>query len=700
MNLAIKSGVPLTALPSSSFKGRVVFFLCFLLLLQTRSGFGQSFIHPGIDQSSADLRYMKNQVLAGEQPWKDAFIRLEKATDLNFVVKPRAHVMRGPYGKPNIGGVDLLQGANMAYNCALMWYITGKKVYTAKAIEILNKWSLTLQDFDYNDAKLLAAWTGHVFCNAAEILKYSDSGWQENDRKAFSRMLLTVYYPLLRFYYPRANGNWDGAIIHSVMAIAIYTDNRDMFDNALNHFLYGPANSGILKYIYPSGQCQESTRDQGHVQLGLGEFAGAAKVAFTQGIDLFSMANNRIALGFEYTAGFLLGNTPFCYGRISERSKKIEDDYEYVYRHYVARGLSLPYTKAAADSVRSRASRSVLTAFRAPSAESSPGPATVNVSTAGYPVGALEKNRTVIPPAAIRVKPGASLQQALDSAKISSRCVLVERGLHVLPATLKIPSGVNLMGEGIETVLLLDPASGMRDAVTNGDDNLHDITIRDLVIEGSVKSDPGTDPNANRSWNNLGNRGGIIFRSSEDSRMRKIVFSNVTVRNCTFNGVLLSGAEDIQIKDCDFSENGSSVVPGPQLQHNLLIMHSKGAVVSNCRLDNSPYGSGISLLYTSDVEVNNCEIARNAYYGICVVESQRVGLLKNLLEANDRSGIMLEYQYNGSSDIAISENLIQYNNGFGIESYSASNAKSEGNVFEKNAMGKEEWSTRRHILMK
>ena len=100
----------------------------------------------------------------------------------------------------------------------------------------------------------------------------------------------------MRPYYPQANGNWDGAIIHSLIAMAIFTDNRPLYDNAVNHFKHAPVNGSIFKYIYPNGQCQESPRDQGHVQLGIGEFAGAAQVAYTQGTDLFSLAGNRIAL--------------------------------------------------------------------------------------------------------------------------------------------------------------------------------------------------------------------------------------------------------------------------------------------------------------------------------------------------------------------------------------------------------------------
>lgn len=273
------------------------------------AGRAQAFVHPGINQRAKDLAYMKKMVLAGKQPWAAAFERLKAAADTNFTAQAHTHVLRGPYGKPNIGGDDLSKSADMAYNYALVWYITHDRSYAAKAIAILNTWSFVLWDLDYNDAKLLAAWTGHLLCNAAEILRYTDAGWQQKDISVFSNMLMTVYYPLLRPYYPQANGNWDGAIIHSVLAIAIFTDNHSLFKNAIDHFKYAPVNGSIFKYIYPNGQCQETARDHGHVQLGLGEFAEAAQVAFTQGTDLFLSATTALQ-------GVLNMKPVFCWGKI------------------------------------------------------------------------------------------------------------------------------------------------------------------------------------------------------------------------------------------------------------------------------------------------------------------------------------------------------------------------------------------------
>ncbi len=679
---------------------KVIYVLSFCVCIAVSIN-AQKFIHPGIDQSAKDLAHMKELIRKGEQPYKDAFQKLKSVTDTNFIVKAHTHVLRGPYGRPNIGGDDLSRSANMAYNNALLWYITNEKKYADKAIEILNAWSPVLWHFDYNDAKLLAAWTGHLLCNAAEILRYSNSGWQQKDIDGFTNMLMTVYYPLMRFYYPTANGNWDGAIIHSIIAMAIFMDNRKMFDNAVNHFLRAPVNGSIFKYIFPSGQCQETMRDQGHVQLGLGEFAGAAQIAYTQGVDFFSLADNRIGLGYEFTARFLLGDKPHSYGPISERAKNLRDDYEYVYRHYSAMGVDLPYTKRAADSVRKSAGRSVLAAVRVPSVI----PKTRLVpkaSTIGYVAGAgASTNKDVVPATAIIVNPGDSIQKAFNDAAGTGKWVLLKAGVHKYSTPLKIPSGLTISGEGISTILFLDPASQNREAMVNATDDLHDVVIRDLVIESGTRTEPHSDPNSTRSYRGGYNRGGIVFRARKEEQMKNISLINLTVQNGTYNGVFISGGLNINIERCDFNENGGSVVPGAKLQHNLILTHCKNVIIKDSRLDTSPHGSGLALDQCSDITVTNCEIARNAYYGVLIAESRNISLTGNLVEANDKSGIMIEFLQYGSENINVSNNIIHYNDGYGLESYGARNSKSLNNKYTGNGKNakQELLSSEKLILM-
>ncbi|MCE1200104.1 MAG: alginate lyase family protein [Marinilabiliales bacterium] len=629
---------------------------------------------------------MKKQVEAGLSPWKAAFDKLKSTTDTTFKVIPHAHVLRGPYGKPNIGGDDLSKGAGMAYNCALMWYLTGDSHYSRKAIEILNGWSTVLWDFDYNDAKLLAGWTGHQLCNAAEILRYGASGWSAKGISDFTRMLMQVYYPLIRYYYPQANGNWDGAIIHSLLALAIFTDNREIYDNALEHFYHAPVNGSIFKYIYPDGQCQESTRDQGHVQLGLGEFAGAAKVAFTQGTDLFSIADHRIGLGFEYTASYLLGHAPHCYGKISDRALSLRDDYEYVYRHYAARGIDLPYTKMAADSVRPQASRSVLTAFRA---TDKPNVKPINkpsASAIAYPAGAEALHWKDTGASVIRVKPGESLQEAIDKAAGTGNLVLATAGLHKFPATLKIPSGTTLVGEGLSTILMLDPASGQREAMIQATDDLHDVVLQGFVLEGSTDPDPGTDPNSRRSYRGNYNRGGILFYGNKTGSMKNITVAALTIRNCTFNGLFITGADKVNIQSCDLNENGVSVPSGSRQLHNLLLSHCRNVNIQNCRLDTSPLGCGIHLADCTDALIEKCEVARNGWHGILLSACQNILITGNLVEANDGCGTLIQYLGEGSVNVRVVQNILRYNHNFGLLSYGGTTILSVNNRYEGNGI--------------
>jgi parallel beta-helix repeat protein len=175
-----------------------------------------------------------------------------------------------------------------------------------------------------------------------------------------------------------------------------------------------------------------------------------------------------------------------------------------------------------------------------------------------------------------------------------------------------------------------------------------------------------------------------MFIANRDEQLSNISFINLTVRNCTYNAIFINGAKNVSIISCDLNESGSSVVPGPRLQHNLLITYSSGITIKDSRLVNSPFGSGVMIGNCQNASISGCEISRNGYYGITVAESESITISDNLIEANDRSGIMAEYLFAGSDNITIEKNLIQYNNGFGIESYSTRNIKLVANELTGN----------------
>ena len=105
------------------------------------------------------------------------------------------------------------------------------------------------------------ALTGYEFCNAAEILRYNYPGWKKIDTENMTRLMMSAFYPTYSLLFSMLQTvNWDGAIMHTLLAIAVFTDNRELFDNAVYHYLHANANGSLIKYIYPTGQCQETRR--------------------------------------------------------------------------------------------------------------------------------------------------------------------------------------------------------------------------------------------------------------------------------------------------------------------------------------------------------------------------------------------------------------------------------------------------------
>jgi parallel beta-helix repeat protein len=191
-----------------------------------------------------------------------------------------------------------------------------------------------------------------------------------------------------------------------------------------------------------------------------------------------------------------------------------------------------------------------------------------------------------------------------------------------------------------------------------------------------------------------------MFLGGKTGELKNITLKNITVRNATYNGVFISGAENVNILNCDFSENGSDVVPGPKLQHNLLITHSEFIKVSATRMVTSPFGCGIALTACKNAVVDNCEIARNAHYGCLITESSEISVTGNLIENNGKSGVMAEYLSKGSENLEILNNLIHFNNGFGIEAYSVKNTKISGNTLTGNRQNdQQKISEEKYIVM-
>lgn len=331
--------------------------------------FTGTFTHPGLLHSRADLARIKgfvtNQVARPFESYKllaansKASASYTKGGPFTYLTRDASLTIDGVGG----GAVkDRVESDFLAaYYNALMWNITGNQAHAVKAIEIIDAYAAKTMGIIGADAELNGLY-GFILANAAEIMRYSYAGWPADKIAQCQSMLQAVFYPTLQNFRPCAHGNWDIICMKALMAIAVFSDDKPMFNKVVNYFYYGEGNGSINNYVLTAaGQLQESNRDQPHTMLALGSLAELAEVALKQGIDLYNASTNAIMRGFEYTSQYNLGYTvPFQTSY--EYCEKNYQDYtpeaispngrgnlravfEIAYNHYAYRkGLALPYT--------------------------------------------------------------------------------------------------------------------------------------------------------------------------------------------------------------------------------------------------------------------------------------------------------------------------------------------------------------------
>ncbi|WP_354640101.1 alginate lyase family protein [Kitasatospora camelliae] len=288
-----------------------------------------SFTHPGVLVSRGQLDFVRGKVQAGAQPWKAAYDRMHasKYASLSRTPKPRAVVECGSYSNPNYGCTDEREDALAAYTLALEWSITRDSRYATKAIQIMDAWSGTLKDHTNSNAPLQSAWSASTWPRAAEIIRYGYGNWPADKVDRFGAMLRNVYLPKV-VNGSRSNGNWELSMTEATIGIAVFLNDRSVYDKAVATFrgrvpayVYlatdGPLprtapGSGldtrdeIVRYwqgqtTFVDGLSQETCRDLTHTGYGLSAIAHVAETSRIQGQDLYPEVADRLrhALGLH-----------------------------------------------------------------------------------------------------------------------------------------------------------------------------------------------------------------------------------------------------------------------------------------------------------------------------------------------------------------------------------------------------------------
>jgi hypothetical protein len=209
-------------------------------------------------------------------------------------------------------------------------------------------------------------------------------GWGKSDFKAFQNYMREQFYSGNRWFLENFFGryithywaNWTLANMNSMLAIGVLCDDKEIFEEALDHFYTGEHTGGIdqtVPFVHPNGmgQFQESGRDQGHATMGPQLLGVFCEIAWNQGIDLYGYKDNRVLAAVEYISKYNLNeDVPFVayvyrhtnqWGYAEWLQQTISDGargirrpgWDMVYNHYVnRRGMAAPWTAKYAENVR------------------------------------------------------------------------------------------------------------------------------------------------------------------------------------------------------------------------------------------------------------------------------------------------------------------------------------------------------------
>ena len=293
------------------------------------------FVHPGVLVSQPQLEFVRTQVNAGAQPWTDAYHQMMASSyaSLTRAPHPRANVECGSQSKPNNGCTDEREDAIAAYTLALAWYITKNPAYATKAISIFDAWSAILTTHTKSNAPLQTGWAGSVWPRAAEIIRYTYTGWSSVSITKFTNLLRTVYLPVV-IKGSTSNGNWELTMLEAAVGIAIFLDDHASYNTAITKYrarvpaYFYLSTDGALPVKPPGtndtaaqiiaywqgqstfidGLAQETCRDFTHTGYGISSTSHIAETARIQKQDLHSEIRERLRQGLGFHAKYQVGS--------------------------------------------------------------------------------------------------------------------------------------------------------------------------------------------------------------------------------------------------------------------------------------------------------------------------------------------------------------------------------------------------------
>jgi len=269
-----------------------------LLLLTFGIPQADAYTHPCIPTTREELDVIKASL--NQEPWKQGYANLAGASTSQLTYAPN-----GPWAEvgrtPDVNLTYWKNDMTAVYNLARMWYFTGNEAYAQKARDLLIAWATTHTSFTGQEIPLSIGDFAQAYAGGASILRGTWPGWTEADTTTVKNYFLNVYWPRsLCNGYVTGPANKGYIYQAAGIAIAAFCDDVDKFNHVIDLYRTNPA-AGLPNTL-PTGEMGETGRDAGHLYGGLISAAFLSEVAWKQGIDLYSEADNRLLACAEYYA--------------------------------------------------------------------------------------------------------------------------------------------------------------------------------------------------------------------------------------------------------------------------------------------------------------------------------------------------------------------------------------------------------------
>ncbi len=312
---------------------------------QTERGFR----HPGGLHTQADFDRVRRQLAENHPKVVQAYQILASAAyaQSSAATYPVETIVRGGGSGENY--INAARGATIAYQNALRWKIEDNRACAQHAVDVLMAWArVTKQIGGDSNYALAAGLYGYQFAQAAELMRDYE-GWSREDFHTFQRWMLDVWYPLAIGFLRGRNGTWQNSgkwwqapghywsnwgLCNAlcVISIGVLCDDVNIYNQGMSFIKYDQVgtftdprtdnpihNDGLTEFwgnlvvttadwenetgAYGKvGQMNESGRDAGHCGMALGLAVDIAQQGWSQGDDLFSYMDHRLAAGIEYVA--------------------------------------------------------------------------------------------------------------------------------------------------------------------------------------------------------------------------------------------------------------------------------------------------------------------------------------------------------------------------------------------------------------